>query len=348
MKGIDVSSYQGTINWSKTKNQIDFAIIRCGYGDNITSQDDTKFLDNINGCIENDIPFAIYLYSYAKRLTGNESIQSEVEHCKRLLNQIPSTKPFCVYIDMEDDSVTSLGKATLTNFVIEFCTQITNLGYKAGVYANQDWFQNYLDVKTIYNKDYSIWCAKYSSSKPNIDASYDIWQYSSTGTINGINGNVDMNEMYNDIRNNSSSSTITSKEVNVYYCAKTKKHGWLPEVKNLEDYAGWENSPITGIAIKVDKGSIKYRVHIKGGSWLPYVTGYNINDIKNGYAGDGEREIDAIEVYYYTPNDIRPYKKAKYKVNNYPYQYDDEKVNGQDGYAGVFGVTATKFQIIIE
>lgn len=153
----------------------------------------------------------------------------------------------------------------------------------------------------------------------------------------------------NGTSNQTTTSTSTSnKEVNVYYRVKTKKHGWLPEVKNLEDYAGWENSPITGVAIKVDKGTIKYRVHIKGGSWLSYVTGYNTNDIKNGYAGDGVSEIDAIEVYYYTPNDIRPYKKAKYKVNNYPYQYDNEKTNGQDGYAGVFGVNVTKFQIVIE
>lgn len=140
----------------------------------------------------------------------------------------------------------------------------------------------------------------------------------------------------------------TSNEVNVYYMARTKKHGWLKEVKNLEDYAGWENSPITGLAIRVDKGSIKYRVHIKGGNWLPYVTGYDINDFNNGFAGDGVNAIDCVECYYYTPNDIRPYKKAKYKVNNYPYQYDNEKINGQDGYAGVYGVSATKFQITIE
>lgn len=140
----------------------------------------------------------------------------------------------------------------------------------------------------------------------------------------------------------------TSNEVNVYYRVKTQKHGWLSEVKNLEDYAGWENSPITGLAIKVDKGSIKYRVHIKGGNWLPYVNGCNINDFNNGFAGDGNNIIDAVEVYYFTPNDIRPYKKAKYKVNNYPYQYDNEKTNGQDGYAGVYGVSATKFQITIE
>lgn len=139
-----------------------------------------------------------------------------------------------------------------------------------------------------------------------------------------------------------------SNEVNVYYRVKTQKHGWLPEVKNLEDYAGWENSPIIGLAIKVDKGSIRYRVHLKGKGWLPFVTGYDINDFNNGFAGDGVNAIDCVECYYYTPNDIRPFKKAKYKVNNYPYQYDNEKINGQDGYAGVYGVSANKFQITIE
>lgn len=139
-----------------------------------------------------------------------------------------------------------------------------------------------------------------------------------------------------------------SNEVNVYYRVKTQKHGWLSEVKNLEDYAGWENSPITGLAIRVDKGSIRYKAHIKGKSWLPFVTGYDINDFNNGFAGDGVNVIDCVECYYYTPNNIRPYKKAKYKINNYPYQYDNEKTNGQDGYAGVYGVSATKFQITIE
>ncbi len=136
--------------------------------------------------------------------------------------------------------------------------------------------------------------------------------------------------------------------VNTFYRVRTQKHGWLPKVKNLEDYAGYENSPITGLAIRVDKGSIRYRVHLKGKGWLPFVTGYDINDFNNGFAGDIVNIIDCVECYYYTPNDIRPYKKAKYKVNGYPYQYDNEKGNGQDGYAGVMGVPATKFQIVIE
>ena len=142
--------------------------------------------------------------------------------------------------------------------------------------------------------------------------------------------------------------TKADNQVNVYYRVKTLRDGWLPEVKNLNDYAGYKNSPITGLAIKTDKGSIRYRVHLSGKGWLSYVTGYNINDINNGYAGDGRNIIDLVEVYYYTPENIRPYKKAKYKINNYSWQYDNEKTNNQDGYAGSLGVPATKFQIIIE
>lgn len=145
----------------------------------------------------------------------------------------------------------------------------------------------------------------------------------------------------------SQSKNVSNSKVNVYYRVKTQKHGWLPEVKNLEDYAGWENSPIVGVAIKVDKGSIKYRVHEKGGSWLGWINSYNINNIKSGWAGNN-KPIDAIQVYYYTPSNIRPYKEAKYKVNNYGWQHDTETSNDQDGYAGLYGVTATKFQINIE
>lgn len=198
LKGIDVSSHQGNIDWGKVKTQIDFAIIRLGYGDNVERQDDSYFIKNVNGCINNNIPFGVYIYSYALNLDGSESIQSEIEHTKRMLSKI-SKKPFCVYIDMEDDSTIKLGKTMLTNFALEFCKQIKNAGYRAGVYANENWFRNYLQVSTIASYGYSIWCAKYSTNKPNITSNYDIWQYSSTGRINGINGNVDMNYMYNNI-----------------------------------------------------------------------------------------------------------------------------------------------------
>ena len=137
-----------------------------------------------------------------------------------------------------------------------------------------------------------------------------------------------------------------SNEVNVYYRVKTQKHGWLKEVKNLEDYAGWENSPITGLAIRVDKGSIKYRVTTVSGKTLGWITGYDINDYISGWAGNDE-PIALVEAYYFTPSNVRPYQYAYYKVNNYPYQKDLIKGNGFDGFGGVRGVPMTKFQMYI-
>ncbi len=137
----------------------------------------------------------------------------------------------------------------------------------------------------------------------------------------------------------------------VYYRVRTEAHGWLPEVKGLADYAGYKDSPITDIAIRVTEGTVKYRVHVLGGGWLPYVTGCNIQDSRNGYAGSG-KAIDAVEVYYSTPKG-KTVRKAKYRVspvggNYYPWQYDNETAKGQDGYAGSYGRKIGKLQITLE
>lgn len=127
---------------------------------------------------------------------------------------------------------------------------------------------------------------------------------------------------------------------------------WYPAVKNLDDYAGKFGVPITDVAIKASTGKVKYRVHIKGGAWLPYVTGYDTGDAENGYAGDN-KPIDAIEVCYYGSTGATTYKRAVYRVSPvgesyYPWQHDDEKSAGQDGYAGNYGRTIDRFQIVIE
>lgn len=150
--------------------------------------------------------------------------------------------------------------------------------------------------------------------------------------------------------------TTTPSKVNVTYAVRIEGGKVLPAVKNLTDYAGIENKKITGIAMKVDKGTIKYQVHVLGGGWLPWVTGYNWNDHNNGYAGNG-KPIDAIRVYYSTPSDLVKnggYREAKYHVstignkNYYGWQVDDSKRNGMDGYAGVIGRAIDKFQVHIE
>lgn len=137
------------------------------------------------------------------------------------------------------------------------------------------------------------------------------------------------------------------KQVNVYYRVKTKENGWLDEVKNLNDYAGLGKNAIIGFMVKVDKGSVWYQAHIKNVGWLPRVTGYDINNFENGWAGDN-RVIDCVRIYYNTPNDIRPYKQAKYRINNLPWQIDDKVGKGYDGYAGNMGENAYKLEIIIE
>lgn len=129
---------------------------------------------------------------------------------------------------------------------------------------------------------------------------------------------------------------------------------WWGEITNLTDYAGVRGTAITDVAIKATNGTIKYRVHVKGGSWLSWITDYNVNNSATGYAGNG-KPIDAIEVYYYTPNDIKNkngYLRAKYRVSPiskdyYDWQYDNETTNRQDGYAGAFGRTIDRLQITL-
>ena len=126
------------------------------------------------------------------------------------------------------------------------------------------------------------------------------------------------------------SSTVTNK-VDIIYAVKVDGK-WLPEVKNNTDYAGIENKSITDVMIKLSNGTpLKYRVHIKGGNWLSYVTGYNKNDHNNGYAGNG-KAIDAIEIKC---DKYEIGYKVSSTVNGASY-YSEVK-DSQNDYAGVFG-----------
>lgn len=147
----------------------------------------------------------------------------------------------------------------------------------------------------------------------------------------------------------------TSKKIDVTYRVQADGR-WLPEVKNLEDYAGNKGKPITGLAIKVSKGKVKYRVHdAKKKKWLSWITKYDINDFYNGFAGNGKGyPIDAVQVYFYTPEDIRPYQQAYYRVSElnkgyFDWQEDTSTKNGMDGYAGnADGTAIDRIQIQIK
>ena len=143
-------------------------------------------------------------------------------------------------------------------------------------------------------------------------------------------------EKLGESRNEPEQEPAESRKIDVTYRARANGR-WLPEVKNLNDYAGNIGQAITDIAVKVSDGAVKYRVHSKG-RWLPWVTGYDMKDSKNGYAGN-KTPIDGVQVYFSTPDDVRPYQQAYYRVSElnkgyFAWQEDTSTKNGMDGYAG--------------
>lgn len=211
-KIIDVSKHQGAIDWTKVKGNIDGAIIRCGYGSDIANQDDTQFKANVEGCIANNIPFGTYLYSYAKTLAD---AKSEANHVLRLITPYKALLSYPVYLDLEEAGT----ETGAVERAVAFCNILEEQGYTCGIYANQNWWQNYLKNGL---DEYTKWVAKYSSSKPTgISGTYDMWQYSSTEKVPGISGNVDMSICYKAFGSTTASSTTSSAATSTSAAAST-------------------------------------------------------------------------------------------------------------------------------
>ena len=305
---IDVSKHQGTINWDAVKNsgKVDGAILRCGYGSDIKSQDDAQFKRNADECIRLGIPFGVYLYSYAK---SEAAIDSEVAHTLRLSAPYKGKLSFPVYFDSEENGTQSFAKTG----AVRYCTAIENAGYKAGIYASKSWFTSYLNGVDKWTK----WVAAWTSQKPSIKG-MDMWQYTDKGKVPGINGNVDCSYSY----------------FEPSYRAHVQSIGWMPYVSNGA-CAGTEGKSLRMEAVQFSKSSgitaqahcqtygdmnpvapgevcgtvgeskrlecikldcsrkIKYRVHIQGIGWSDYYT----NGQWAGTKGEARR-LEAIEVMY--------------------------------------------------
>ena len=189
LKLIDVSAHQGKIDWKVVKNHVDGVIIRCGYGSDYTYQDDKRFKYNVEECIKHNIPFGVYLYSYAKNIN---MAKSEANHVLRLLEPYKDKLSYPVYYDLEEPGT----EPGCVERAIVFGDIIEKAGYWCGIYANQYWWRTFL--KGRLNR-FTKWVAKYSDNPPSgISGTYDIWQYSSKGCVTGIEGNVDMNSCYRD------------------------------------------------------------------------------------------------------------------------------------------------------
>lgn len=194
MFGIDVSQHQDEINWDKVKSQIDFAILRLGWiGNKENHTLDTQFERNYSECKRLGIPVGVYVYCYSNcEETAKSGANWTVEKLQGKSLELP------IYIDMEDNSIAGQGKDVLTNICIAFNSIIEANGRWAGVYANRNWYDNFLNKDEIKRR-YTTWIATYIDAVDKYKGEYDIWQNSSKGRIDGITGCVDTNYMYHDL-----------------------------------------------------------------------------------------------------------------------------------------------------
>ena len=195
-QGIDVSEHQGRIDWNAVKaSGIDFAILRVGFGaPSWGGRVDYQFNRNISECERLGIPYGVYIYSYA---FDNQQAADEASMVIDCLSGHNPRLP--VYYDLEDKTIIADGRQSgIASRAQTFCNKISSAGYKPGIYANLNWFNNILTDPVFKSGSWDHWIAQYNS-QCHYTGSYSFWQYKSNGKVPGINGNVDMNYAYVDV-----------------------------------------------------------------------------------------------------------------------------------------------------
>ena len=191
--GIDVSKWNGTIDWNAVKNSgVSYVIIRVGYRGSSQGAliEDPKFKTNIKGATAAGIKVGVYFFTQAV-----DEVEA-VQEASMVLDRISGYKiSYPVFLDVEGSGGRGdkIDSATRTAVCKAFCNTIQNAGYTAGVYANKTWLSQKMDAGAL--SAYKIWLAQYAKT-PTYTGRYDLWQYRSNGKVSGISGNVDLNLSY--------------------------------------------------------------------------------------------------------------------------------------------------------
>lgn len=237
--GIDVSYYQGNIDWKKVKNSgVEFVIIRVGYrgyGSAGTLVEDPKFKTYLDGATKAGLKVGVYFYTQAiTTAEAKTEAKFVLDRIKGYSLQMP------VYYDIESvdydtgrlDSA-GLSKAQKTALCTAFCDTIIKSGYSAGVYANYTWLNYYIDGAGL-GKKYPIWLAHYTSNT-NYDQRMDMWQYSGSGTVSGISAYTDVNVWYS-----GKLPLYVSDLISVTNTSTSNKFAWngAPDATGYEVYQG--------------------------------------------------------------------------------------------------------------
>lgn len=252
---LDISEHNGTIDFAKVKQAgYKDIILRLGWIGNKSNHTlDSKFEEYYTNCKRYGFNIGIYVYTYCTSLT---TLRQGLEWCKNKLKNKEINLP--IFIDFEDSQISSLSKTQLTNQGLEFCKYFEKLGYKSGVYASGYWFKNKLDQSKLLN--YKIWWAEYNGeSKPSSKLKVDLWQYTSSGKVNGIKGKVDISKCMCDCNDNNNESgdfevkeyVNGSKKETVYQDANCSKViGYLNAKEKCSCYGIVNNKAL--IVYKID------------------------------------------------------------------------------------------------
>ena len=198
IQGIDVSEWQGNINWQSVKNSgVKFAMLRSGWSTGVdnpqTHEIDQRFNENVKKAKEVNMPIGVYHYSYARSV---DEARQEAEHCLSIISGYAYEYP--IVFDIEDKKIleaTQENKRIMTDIVKAFCNRIEQAGYYAAFYANPNWLDNYLYSNELLGR-YDLWLAQWNIESPSKPCG--IWQYSSEGYVPGIDGKVDLDYAYID------------------------------------------------------------------------------------------------------------------------------------------------------
>ena len=284
-RGIDISNYQGTVDWDMVKAAgIDFAILRVGpvYG-----KPDDSFERNAAECERLSIPYGVYYYSYAR------SVADANKEADRTLAWLGGHHPSLpVYYDLEDNYILqdpNFSKDKLAQIAQAFCNRMEAVGFKSGIYANLNWLNNYLDSPSLSGYDH--WVAQYNW-RCDYAGSYSFWQYSNSGNVPGVNGRCDMNYCFN-----GSLLNVDDSKIHIQYEAHVSNIGWMSskrdgstagttgQSKSVEDLK-------VSILNPVEDGSVQINANVSGIGWQGWDTP---STSEGGTTGQG-RAVEAVRL----------------------------------------------------
>ncbi len=284
-RGIDVSNFQGTIDWSQVKAAgIEFAILKVGpvYG-----KPDSTFERNATECERLGIPYGVYYYSYAR------SVADANKEADRTLAWLGGHHPSLpIYYDLEDSYIledSNFSKDKLAQIAQTFCNRMEAVGFKAGIYANLNWFNNYLNSPSL--SGYDRWVAQYNW-RCDYSGSYSFWQYSSRGNVPGVNGSCDMNYCFN-----GSYLNVDDGKMHIQYETHVSNIGWMSS-KRDGSTAGTTGQSKAVEDIKVSilnpvvDGSVQIDAHVSGIGWQGWGTP---SASEGGTTGQG-RAVEAVRL----------------------------------------------------